>query len=811
MKRLLLILLLLVAAPVAFCQQLINCQNYPTQVPCTTSGPTNTGNGDNASVSFGKDNANWLTLQSDGIFSGNINFTSGTFGATTPTGGNLGNGTLNVSTGYYVNGIIVPTYPRTAAEIAAGVTPTNYGYAPGNVLRYGAIGDGVADDTAAFQSALSAAESATRTSGATGIVYLPAPKVRYTLASGNLSITSNVVIQGDGKWQSYLRYTGTGTAIASCGASANLEIYLSNFTLQLSGNNAVGIDATCAISSTIRSVRVASIGGATGQVGISADPTNNAITPFFNVITDYTADTVATGILLNASSTNPPNRWAIVASRFLGCGNCVDIENASGTQIVAPYFDQQTLAALKTGASADGIIMSDAVMETSAGGYLLDINAATNALQVIGERIYAGLVFKSSNGILGTNSIFQGNEAGGIQINGAAVPTYPRTTAEISAGVTPVNYGYPSDPENILRFGTNTTPGTTDMTTALENAIAGLPSTGGKVILPAGTYLISSTIVITKPVILEGDGDAVVGTVAPTVLNKASSLHGPLFMIEGNGGNNSIIENLLIHGISGNTDNGIDVLANSVTVRNVGVTGMGQDGIRVGDDAGTYNSNRCRLDQVASYSNGRYGIYLNSDSNAASWSAATPNANGCTITSPFVANNASDGVYVYSAGANTLVGGVYEQNTGHGIHIGGWAQWIMVFGGDINEANTAGDVLIDAGATSNPQGNMFVGNDIGTYTDNSTGSQQTLLVNQKSLQAVSLKAGSGVAITNSGATCAMSAGTSCTATVPTGSAHCAAYAQGATAYYAACNVSGTTATVTANASNSATWLVTATQ
>lgn len=45
-------------------------------------------------------------------------------------------------------------YPQTAAELAAGVTPVNYAYPPGNVLRYGALGDGVTDDTVAIQNAL---------------------------------------------------------------------------------------------------------------------------------------------------------------------------------------------------------------------------------------------------------------------------------------------------------------------------------------------------------------------------------------------------------------------------------------------------------------------------------------------------------------------------------------------------------------------------------------------------------------------------------------------------------------------------------
>jgi hypothetical protein len=44
-------------------------------------------------------------------------------------------------------------YARTAAEIAAGVTPVNYAYAPGDVRRYGAALDGVTDDHVAFQAA----------------------------------------------------------------------------------------------------------------------------------------------------------------------------------------------------------------------------------------------------------------------------------------------------------------------------------------------------------------------------------------------------------------------------------------------------------------------------------------------------------------------------------------------------------------------------------------------------------------------------------------------------------------------------------
>lgn len=46
-------------------------------------------------------------------------------------------------------------YPRTAAEIAAGVTPTYYYYPPGDVRRYGAVIDGSTDDRPAIMRAYS--------------------------------------------------------------------------------------------------------------------------------------------------------------------------------------------------------------------------------------------------------------------------------------------------------------------------------------------------------------------------------------------------------------------------------------------------------------------------------------------------------------------------------------------------------------------------------------------------------------------------------------------------------------------------------
>jgi parallel beta-helix repeat protein len=79
---------------------------------------------------------------------------------------------------------------------------------------------------------------------------------------------------------------------------------------------------------------------------------------------------------------------------------------------------------------------------------------------------------------------------------------WPQTAAETAASVTPTNYFYP--PGNINRYGTNTTPGTTDMSVALASALA----VGLDVYIPAGTYYLASagSFVLQSNQTIHGDG-----------------------------------------------------------------------------------------------------------------------------------------------------------------------------------------------------------------------------------------------------------------------------------------------------------------
>lgn len=73
-------------------------------------------------------------------------------------------------------------------------------------------------------------------------------------------------------------------------------------------------------------------------------------------------------------------------------------------------------------------------------------------------------------------------------VDGSIPVPYARTAAETAAAVVPVNYLYL--PDNLLRYGTNTTPGTTDMTTAFQN----MALASATPYVPSGTYLVTASI-----------------------------------------------------------------------------------------------------------------------------------------------------------------------------------------------------------------------------------------------------------------------------------------------------------------------------
>lgn len=86
---------------------------------------------------------------------------------------------------------------------------------------------------------------------------------------------------------------------------------------------------------------------------------------------------------------------------------------------------------------------------------------------------------------------------------------------------------------SVLDFGADKT-GVADSATAFTNAIAALPSSGGVIVVPGGTYLILSTVTVNKPAKFIGEGRDVTHTDTGASIVKTSSQTIDIFNIEAN-------------------------------------------------------------------------------------------------------------------------------------------------------------------------------------------------------------------------------------------------------------------------------------
>lgn len=126
------------------------------------------------------------------------------------------------------------TFDQTESEIAAGVTPTSYLYPPGDVRRYGAVGDGSTNNTTALRNCFSSlGVGGTITFEPAGVYMVDATQVNGILLSGK----SRFAIRGNGATIKVLN----GQAVAG-----NREVmtftsctdgYIENLNVDANGDN----------------------------------------------------------------------------------------------------------------------------------------------------------------------------------------------------------------------------------------------------------------------------------------------------------------------------------------------------------------------------------------------------------------------------------------------------------------------------------------------------------------------------------------------------------------------------------------------
>lgn len=230
--------------------------------------------------------------------------------------------------------------------------------------------------------------------------------------------------------------------------------------------------------------------------------------------------------------------------------------------------------------------------------------------------------------------------------------------------------------------------GVTDDTSAIQTAL----NTYSHVIVPVGTYLITSTINVPLHTRLEFQGGLgnTLGSYPTAYFIKSALMTTAGITVSGTAyvtGGGLICQN-------GNAGDGVVLNGNSAKISHFLVHGAGNDGIRIGVDGVTSNYNSCEITQCVTQYNGRYGLYIHDGKPDTSTGA---NANVCTVTQVFAQHNGSDGIRLGFCWWTTLINCLCEVNGGYGLYLSGAdassypaCRWATVLGGDYNEVNALG-------------------------------------------------------------------------------------------------------------------------
>lgn len=204
--------------------------------------------------------------------------------------------------------------------------------------------------------------------------------------------------------------------------------------------------------------------------------------------------------------------------------------------------------------------------------------------------------------------------------------------------------------------------GVTDDAPAIQRAHDTLGVRGGIIALPTppgtGTYRVSTSLTLTKPVILLGDSRC--------EITKSSTLDGPALILAAAG---ITVRDLHIGAQAGSGGDGIVVLHKNCALRNLQVYLQARDGVRIGPD-GTFaapdgsQAEGTIIEGVVSSFNGRHGFYVHDavNSPAEAWDTKLI---ACSAD-----ENGVDGFRVDDGQQTHLFGCGTTGNAGYGLNLG---------------------------------------------------------------------------------------------------------------------------------------------
>jgi len=346
-------------------------------------------------------------------------------------------------------------------------------------------------------------------------------------------------------------------------------------------------------------------------------------------------------------------------------------------------IDRLTMIAQEIGSDADRAI------KVPVG----DSESLSTTLPASANRLDKFLVFDAATGAAEMSTVTQTQVASAVAAAYAAGATADAVTflQEGTGAVSRSVQAKLRDVVSLRDFEGVVGDGVADDWEGIMKAHDTLPSTGGMIVAPRGIYRHTQSLAFTKRIKLVGEGTNYInGAASATEFLK--DFNGEGVVLSGPG---STIEGCGFRGESGNTGDGIVIKAGRVSLVDVMVCAMGNDGIRVGTDAGTENCNLWYMERVKAKNNGRDGIRL-------SEGAGTPiDASAGTMVHCDLQSNTGVGLNIQSSRLSTFVGVTSQTNTSYGVQLGAEAENNVLLGGDWEGNVSGGDLRIDSGSINN--------------------------------------------------------------------------------------------------------------
>ncbi|HEV2679515.1 MAG TPA: glycosyl hydrolase family 28-related protein, partial [Rhodanobacter sp.] len=226
-----------------------------------------------------------------------------------------------------------------------------------NVKAFGAIGDGIIDDTAAIKTAIGSLQQSNEYRG--GVLYFPAGRYicssTLTFSGYSPSPTSspvhNIIVRGDGPQCTFIDFSGTTGGAAAFAFSAGAQFGIEDLLIHKASGHGVLIGSGNILGSTdysnyfnIRNVRVQQCGG-NGFMFLNA---------FMGTVSDCWSTTNGGAGFLFAgfhtsmhvsrcyASSNTGNGWSLNAmtySSFTACGSDRNIWGYAMTNMIGVAFN----------------------------------------------------------------------------------------------------------------------------------------------------------------------------------------------------------------------------------------------------------------------------------------------------------------------------------------------------------------------------------------------------------------------------------------------------------------------------------------